>query len=53
MSESTGEGWGEWERLPIDGADSWLGVLLLLGSGTVSIEFIVWLTRIARQAFMQ
>lgn len=52
MSDSTSEGWGEWDKLPIDGAESWLGLLLLLGSGTVSVECLLWLGRTVRQLIM-
>ena len=52
MSDSTGEGWGEWETLPNDGAEAWLGALLLLGSGTISVELLIWVARIVRQTIM-
>ena len=45
MSVSTGASWAEAEdvRLPTDGSQAWVGLLLVTASGTISLPALGWM----------
>ena len=64
MSASTGEGWSEswsrgcgegcdeWDELPTDGSDAWLGMLLMVISGVGMVKLLIWLVSMTGKLFM-
>ncbi len=52
MSASTGVKCGKLER-PGKGADRWVGMVLLLGSGVVSLKCLGWAATIIERYIMQ
>ena len=53
MSASTSEGLNEWDELPVDGSDAWLGLVLMAASSLVSLKIIWWAVTFVGHAIMR
>ena len=53
MSASTSEGLNDCDELPVDGSDTWLGMVLMAASSVVSLRFLYWAVTIVGHRVMR
>ena len=53
MRAGTRDGTAEWDELPVDGSDAWLGCILLVGSSLVSLKILGWVAATVKDLIMQ
>ena len=53
LGASTGEGLHEWDELPLDGSEAWLGMMLMAASSVISLKFLCWTVTFVSHTLMR